>query len=244
VPGASLVLIDLDLGDLDSVRRGAEAILSSFGKIDVLVCNAGIMATPYGTTRDGIEQQMGVNYYGHYALSVRLLPLLRATPGARLVTVSSTAQRYGRLRLVHPPDPRKYQRWMAYCDSKLAVVILAFAFDRYFRKHDIDAMGLSGHPGFARTNLRNTRLETETNPWQRLQLQVFERMSMAAERGILPILYAATESAAQGEQYIGVSGIGEVRGDPKISRAQRRAYDPVVHARLLASSAEITGLAL
>jgi protochlorophyllide reductase len=242
-PRAALDLVAIDLGDLQSVKACADAVLARYATVDVIVCNAGLMAVPFGLTRDGLEMQMGVNYYGHYAFAGRLMPLIRRTPGARVVTVSSTAQWFGRLdRLDAAPQANRYNRWMAYSDSKLAILMLALILDEHFKRERIDAKGIAAHPGFARTNLRKTRLETETHWFQRLQLHVYEAMSMAGERGALPLLYAATAPDIRGGEYVGVSGPGEVRGWPKITRAQRRAYDRDLRERLLARSEAVTGV--
>jgi NAD(P)-dependent dehydrogenase (short-subunit alcohol dehydrogenase family) len=206
------------------------------------MCNGGIMAVPYGKTRDNLELQMGVNYYGHFALAGRLMPLIKKTPGARVVTTSSVAEKFGRLNFARPATADTYNRWLAYGDSKLAILMLGLMLDEKFKKEGIDAKGLSAHPGFAKTNLRKTRLESEKNPWQRLQLRFYELLTMPAERGVLPLLYAATDPAVAGGEYIGVSGIGEVQGAPKLSHGQKRAYDRALRRQLWQKSEQVTGV--
>jgi NAD(P)-dependent dehydrogenase (short-subunit alcohol dehydrogenase family) len=100
---ASLEIVVLDLGDLHAVERCAAAVIGSHGALHVVMCNAGIMAVPFGLTADGLEQQMGVNYYGHFALVGRLMPIIRRTPGARVVTVSSPAEKFGTLAALDRP---------------------------------------------------------------------------------------------------------------------------------------------
>ena len=241
-PHAALSVVPLDLSDLTSVAACGRTVTNDCPTLDIAVFNAGLMAVPFSLTRDGLEMQMGVNYYGHFALAAHLMPVVRRTPGARVVTVSSTAQLFGRLNNDGPPSAERYNRWSAYCDSKLAILILGLMLDETFKREGIDAKGVSAHPGFARTNLRKTRLQTERNWFQRLQLHLYEAMSMSAERGVLPILYAATDPAIRGGEFVGVSGPGEVRGWPKITRAQRRAYDPALRRRLWAESANLTGV--
>jgi NAD(P)-dependent dehydrogenase (short-subunit alcohol dehydrogenase family) len=228
------------LGDLQSVKVCAESVLARYDQLHITVCNGGIMAVPYGKTKDNLEMQMGVNYYGHFALIGRLMPLIRKTPGARVVTTSSGAEKLGRLDLSTPVTAENYGRWRAYGDSKLAVLMLALILDEKFKKEGLDAKALSAHPGFAKTNLRQTRLETEKNPWQRWQLRFYELISMPAERGILPLLYAATDPNAEGGTYIGVSGLGEIQGEPKLSKAQKRAYDQALRKKLWETSEQLT----
>ena len=79
-PQASLEIVELDLGSLDSVKTAAEAIAAKHDRIDILMCNAGVMAMPQGTTEDGFDTQMGINVLGHWALLSHLLPIVVATP--------------------------------------------------------------------------------------------------------------------------------------------------------------------
>jgi hypothetical protein len=200
------------------------------------------MAVPYGKTKDNLEMHMGVNYYGHFVLIGRLMPLIKKTPGARVVTTSSGAEKLGRLDLSTPVTAENYGRWRTYGDSKLAMLMLALMLDKKFKKEGLDAKALSAHPGFAKTHLRTTRLETEKNPWQRFQLRFYEMISMPAERGILPLLYAATDPNAEGGTYIGVSGLGEIQGEPKLSKGQKRAYDQNLRKELWEKSEQLTNL--
>jgi protochlorophyllide reductase len=160
-PEAKLDLVKLDLGDLQSVKACGETVLTRYDRLNIMMCNGGIMAVPYGKTKDNIEMHMEVNYYGHFALIGHLMPLIEKTPGARVVTTASGAEKLGRLDLVNPPTAEKYNRWLAYGDSKLAILMLGLMLDEKFKAAGLDAKALSAHPGFAKTNLRNTRLETE-----------------------------------------------------------------------------------
>ncbi|HSM67996.1 MAG TPA: SDR family NAD(P)-dependent oxidoreductase, partial [Ilumatobacteraceae bacterium] len=111
-PSASLEIVELDLGSLASVETAADRISAAHDRIDILMCNAGVMATPQATTEDGFDAQFAINVLGHWALVGRLLPIVEATPGARIVTLSSTAQHSG--RAIDPDDPHmreKYSAW-------------------------------------------------------------------------------------------------------------------------------------
>jgi protochlorophyllide reductase len=239
---AALDIVPLDLGNLASVKACAEQVAARYPKLDAIVCNGGIMAVPFGLTVDGLEQHMGVNYYGHFALVGRLMPIIRQSPGLRIVSVTSLAEKLGRLELDQPVSADRYNRWRAYGDSKLAILMLALMLDERFKRDRVDAKGLAAHPGFARTHLRTTRLETERHWLQRIQLHLYEMMSAPAEQGVRPVLAAATDPALHGGEYIGLTGLGEVRGRPKITRAQARAYDPALRAALWATSEQVTGV--
>ncbi|NNE18653.1 MAG: SDR family NAD(P)-dependent oxidoreductase, partial [Myxococcales bacterium] len=90
-PGAEVEVMQLDLSDLASVQRFAEAFRATHSRLDLLVNNAGIMVPPYGKTAQGFETQFGVNHLGHFALTGSLLDLITNTPESRIVTVSSIA---------------------------------------------------------------------------------------------------------------------------------------------------------
>ena len=241
-PEAELAIVRLDLGDLASVEACAETVLADYDRLDILMCNAGVMAVPFGKTQDDIELHMGVNYYGHFALVGKLMQLIENTPGARVVTTTSLAEKFGRLDLENPPTEGSYNRWFAYGDSKLAMLTLGLMLDEKFKREGIEAKGLSAHPGFTQTNLRTTRLQTETDPWQRLQLRFYEWLSVPVESGMLPLLYAATDPEVEGGEYIGVRGFVRWQGAPKIDRGQKRAYDEDLRKALWSKSEEITGV--
>jgi len=241
-PDVKLDIVKLDLGDLNSVKSCSETILTGYDKLDMVMCNGGIMAVPFGRTKDGFETHMGVNYYGHFALVGHVLSLIKRTPGARVVTTSSLAEKFGKLNFNRPYSDENYRRYFAYGDSKLAILMLGLMLDEKFKANGIDALGLSAHPGFTRSNLRTTRLKTENNLWQRFQLHLYEMMSMSLKRGTYPILLAATDPNLMGGEYIGVSGIGEVQGYPKITKAQKRAYDPQLRTELWTRSEQLTGV--
>ncbi|MEB3263981.1 MAG: SDR family NAD(P)-dependent oxidoreductase, partial [Synechococcus sp.] len=120
-----LDLLDLDLADLSRVEAGALWMESHYGRLDLLINNAGLMALPRLLTRDGFEMQLGVNHLGHFALTLALLPLLRGRPNSRVVNVTSGAQYFGRIAFDDLQGERRYDRWAAYGQSKLANVMFA-----------------------------------------------------------------------------------------------------------------------
>ena len=134
VPGAEVELVALDLADLDSVKRLASQITGRADGLDLLVNNAGVMAVPRRqVTAQGFELQFGVNHLGHFALTGRLLPVLLAAPGSRVVTVSSIVHRFGSIRLDDLNGEHGYGRWRAYSQSKLANALFTLELDRRLR---------------------------------------------------------------------------------------------------------------
>lgn len=163
--------LQLDLGSLDSVRSFRDRLetLGYGDRIDVLMNNAGVMAIPERKeTRDGFEQQFGVNHLGHFALVGVLLPLLRrARDGAaRVINISSTASLGGTADLVRsgPLSPAEYSPWGAYCQSKLANVLFAKELDRRFKANGMKATAVSCHPGGVDTDLQRWVISSTDNP--------------------------------------------------------------------------------
>src|SRR5262249_40213345 len=123
--GAEPFSVALDLADLASVTACAEEVGRSTDRLDVLMNNAGGMAIPRRETADGFEAQFGTNHLGHFALTGHLLPLLLQAPAPRVVTTSSQAGRIGEMRWDDVQSRKRYRKWLAYGQSKLANLLFA-----------------------------------------------------------------------------------------------------------------------
>ena len=151
-PGAQAPTATLDLANLASVQTFADAFAAAHPKLDLLINNAGVMALPRReTTADGFEMQFGTNHLGHFALTGRLLPLLRAAPGARVTNVSSIAHRNGRMRFDDLQSEKAYRPWTAYSQSKLANLLFTLEFERRSAANAWGVSANAAHPGVART---------------------------------------------------------------------------------------------
>ncbi|MGF1661674.1 MAG: oxidoreductase [Kineosporiaceae bacterium] len=238
VPDADLTVESLDLADLASVRAFAERLTAATSRLDLLLNNAGVMMPPRRrTTADGFELQLGTNHLGHWVLTALLLPVLLATPGARVVTVSSLAARGGRLSEADLRSDVPYRPAGAYATSKLANLVFALELDRRLREAGRDTRSLAAHPGVSATNLAATT--GLPGPLVRLGALLMQ----SAEHGALPQLHAATAPDVRGGDYYGPAGPGELRG-----RRVRRlplpapARDPGAAGRLWAVSRDLTGV--
>jgi NAD(P)-dependent dehydrogenase (short-subunit alcohol dehydrogenase family) len=148
--GGSFELVALDLASLASVRACADRLLAKGEPFDVIIGNAGVMATPFGHTADGFETQFGTNHLGHFVLVNRIAPLIRA--GGRLINLSSSGHRYSNVDLEDPNFERTpYDPFIAYGRSKTANILFAVAFDRRHRERGIRAAAV--HPGGIQTEL-------------------------------------------------------------------------------------------
>ena len=148
--GGSFELVELDLGNLKSVRACADELLAKGEKFDVVIANAGVMATPFGQTADGFETQFGTNHLGHFVLVNRIASLIRS--GGRLINLSSLGHRYSNVDLEDPNFERTpYEPFVAYGRSKTANILFAVAFDRRHRDRGVRAAAV--HPGVIQTEL-------------------------------------------------------------------------------------------
>jgi NAD(P)-dependent dehydrogenase (short-subunit alcohol dehydrogenase family) len=238
-PGAHLELAALDLGELASVRSFAEGFRAQHEGLDLLINNAGVMAPPRRETGDGFELQLGTNYLGHFALTGQLIGAMRDRPGARVVTVSSNAHKMGRIDFEDLQSERRYRRWGAYAQSKLADLLFALELDRRLRAAGWLLESIAAHPGYAATNL-----QTAAPPLlDALVMRVSNvLLAQSADAGALPVLYAATQPDLEGGTYVGPDGLGEFRGHPHITTPSAGARDADVAARLWSVSEELTGV--
>lgn len=148
--GASFELIELDLASLKSVRAAAERLLADGRMFDVLIANAGVMATPFGKTADGFETQFGTNHLGHFVLVNRIARLIKS--GGRLVNVASAGHRISNVDLSDPNfETNPYDPFVGYGRSKTANILFAVEFDRRHRIRGVRAAAV--HPGVIATEL-------------------------------------------------------------------------------------------
>ncbi|MEX2108030.1 MAG: oxidoreductase [Solirubrobacterales bacterium] len=205
LPDASLKIVALDLGSLDSVRKAAEEILAAHKTLDLLVNNAGVMGIPERKTVDGFEMQFGVDHLGHFALTALLMPALLRAPAARIVTVTSTAHLMG--RAVNPKNPHlhgRYGPWRAYGQAKLANFHFGLGLDRKLRDAGAPAASLVAHPGLSNTELQAVSVEeTDGGLSQRFFLRLARGVGMSPAEGALSQLRAATDPRAKGGQFYG-----------------------------------------
>lgn len=240
--GPAPQLLALDLADLSSVERAATELRGERDRLDLLVNNAGVMATPRRASADGFELQFGTNHLGHYALTGRLLPLLLAAPAPRVLTVSSTAHKMGRMRFDDLMGERRYRRWEAYGQSKLANLLFAFELQRRAADAGSELLSVAAHPGYASTNLQHVGPQMRGNGLEDRLMGLANRVvAQSAEQGALPLLYAATEPVPPGA-FVGPDGLQEMRGHPRLVTARPAAYDTTAAARLWDASEQLTGV--
>lgn len=237
VPAAVVELVTLDLASLASVRAAADEVAARVGQLDILVDNAGVMAVPRGRTADGFETQLGTNHLGHFALTGRLLPLLLAAPAARVVVTSSEAHRFGRMRFDDLMGARRYRRWGAYGQSKLANLLFVRELAR--RAAATELLAAAAHPGYAATNLQTGQGNVVLEALMKVGNAVF---AQSDAQGAWPQTYAATMPDVAPGSFWGPGGMGGTRGHPVAQQPSRRAVSDADAARLWTVSEELTGV--
>jgi protochlorophyllide reductase len=238
-----LELRELDLASLESVRTFAQGIRDDYEQLDILVNNAGVMALPRMTTADGFEMQFGTNHLGHFALTGLLFDLLQRAPEARVVCVTSVAAVTGKINFDDLMGEKRYTRYGAYSQSKLANLLHARELDRRMRKAGGGIKGIAAHPGFTATELQRNTAKASGNPVEGLTYSIFIPMlGMPVEKGTLPQLYAAAMPDAKGGAMYGPDGIQQVWGWPAEVKQPRRAKNEETARKLWEVSQELTGV--
>jgi NAD(P)-dependent dehydrogenase (short-subunit alcohol dehydrogenase family) len=228
---AALELIELDLASLASIERFAENYRADHDRLDLLINNAGVMIPPFGKTEDGFELQFGCNHLGHFALTGRLIDLTLATPGARIVTVSSLAHKVGKIDFENLNAEKGYDKAVAYGRSKLANLLFTFELQRRLEAAESEVSATAAHPGWAGTDLqRHSRIIRFFNAF----------FAQSPLMGALSTLRAATDPGARGGDYFGPRGIFEMRGCPVRVAASRAAGNERDAQRLWEVSEQLT----
>ncbi|WP_055108298.1 oxidoreductase [Paenibacillus ihumii] len=240
--GASVEVVQLDLADLSSVRTFSSTVADKYDTLDLLINNAGVMATPPRKTADGFELQFGTNHLGHFALTGLLFPRLAAKAGSRVVTLSSIAHRYGRINFRDLQHERSYSPNLVYGQSKLANLMFALELQRRIQQAGLHMCSIAAHPGIAATNLFQVGPQMSGSRSQRLLYGwITRRLAQPGSMGALPVLYAATSPEAQGGQFYGPDRFG-IKGYPAVASASIAARNVDVARRLWEISERLTGI--
>ena len=239
----ALDLLDLDLADLASVRTAAAEVAERYGRLDLLINNAGVMAPPRTLSRDGFELQFATNHLGHFVLTMQLLPLLRQSPAGRVVHVTSGAQYFGRIAFDDLQGERRYDRWRAYSQSKLANVMTAVELQHRLQAEGSGVLSLAAHPGLARTNLQPASVAMNGSQVEAFAYRLMDPLFQSAAMGALPQLYAATAPEATPAGHYGPDQLGGMKGYPTPVRMAPAAQDASQRQRLWTVSEELGGVA-
>ncbi len=240
-PEGKIKVMPLDLGDLESVRNFASAFKLSYKKLDVLLNNAGIMMTPYFTTKDGFEGQLGTNHLGHFALTGLLMDVLLKTPGARIVNVSSGAHKSGEMDFsnLQFENGKGYKSMKAYGRSKLSNLLFTYELQRKLESAQKESLAVAAHPGIAMTNLGR---HLQGKLLVKLLMPLLKRMAQDQAMGALPQIRASVDPQAKGSEYYGPGGKGERKGYPVLVESNEASFSLQDAKKLWEESERLTGV--
>jgi NAD(P)-dependent dehydrogenase (short-subunit alcohol dehydrogenase family) len=247
-PSAVIEVAALDLMDLDSVRKFAAS--QSTKPIDVLLNNAGIMAVPFEKTKDGFESQMGTNHLGHFLLTELLFDAISEGSNPRIVNVSSSAHRLGKLKTgdINELNVSKenYSPWTVYGNSKLVNLLFTNELVRRLKIINSNITVAVAHPGYANTNLQLVAATKRSGIRKSVELAVTKLMNIilgqSAANGALPQIAACTWVDIQSGDYLGPRGLFESRGKPKKVKMNKAAQDIELAKRVWRTSEELLGV--
>ncbi|MGV8876135.1 MAG: oxidoreductase [Rhodoglobus sp.] len=230
----------LDLADLESISRFSEMFHGKHSQLNLLINNAGIMMTDARLTIDGFESQLGTNHLGHFALTGHLLDLITATPGARVVTLSSLAHNWGYMNFSDLMFVTgSYTPRAAYGRSKLANLLFCYELQRRFEANGIDAISVAAHPGTAGTGLADHLFAR----WYLRPLKALVFLGIQSPRqGARPTLRAATDPLAVGGDFFGPSGRRQYRGSPVLVESNSDSHSLGDARTLWNESERLTGV--
>ena len=238
-PDSKVEVLELDLMDLESVEAFVKQFEIKYDRLDVLLNNAGIMTTPYFKTKDGYEGQMGTNHLGHFALTAQLMKMIKATPGSRVVNVSSGGHRFGKMDFDNLlfEDGKDYSPMKAYGRSKLSNLLFTYELERQFESSGIKAIAVASHPGGSRTNLDR---HVKGKIWFKLIWPIFRLTTMGQAQGALPQIRASVDGEVKGGQYYGPHR--NMTGYPVVVKSNQASHNMADARKLWEMSEELTGI--
>jgi len=221
-PNASIKLMELELGNLDSVKKFVSLFKKDHNRLDILMNNAGVMTVPYEDIQTGKASQMSTNHFGHFALTGLLLDLIKATSGSRVVMTSSLAYRQGKMDFDNLLFESKngYSPMKAYGRSKLANLLFMFELQQYFQSNNIKSIAVAAHPGLSLTNLGR-------HVDKKIQFRIFgpllKMIVQTAAMGALPQIRAAVDPNVKSGEFYGPGGNFEITGYPVLRQTNKTA---------------------
>ena len=241
VPDGKIEVMQLDLGDLESVKNFASEFKLGHKKLDVLLNNAGIMMTPYFTTKDGFEAQLGTNHLGHFALTGLMMDVILKTQGARIVNVSSGAHKSGEMDFsnLQYENGIGYKPMKAYGRSKLSNLLFTYELQRKLEAAKKDTISVAAHPGVAMTNLAR---HLEGKFLYKILTPLFKMMAQDQAMGALPQIRASVDPDVKGSEYYGPDGKKEYKGYPVLVPSNEASHNLEDAAKLWEESEKLTGV--
>jgi len=240
-PSSIIQVMQLDLADLKSIHRFAATFRESHAHLDVLLNNAAVMMVPYSLTKDGFESQMGINHLGHFALTGVLLDVLKKSPGARVVNVSSLSHKQGLMDFDNLlfENGKDFSPMKAYGRSKLANLLFTYELHHFFESNRIDCLAIAAHPGIANTNNPG---KMDRNLLMKVYKISFSYIIQSPAMGALPEIRASVDLNVKSGQAFGPGGMLELSGHPVLVQPKRSSLDIDNARKLWAVSERLTSV--
>ncbi|WP_052365724.1 SDR family NAD(P)-dependent oxidoreductase [Geomicrobium sp. JCM 19055] len=235
----SIEVMHLNLASLKSVKEFADAFQKKYESLSLLINNAGVMMPPHKLTEDRFELQFGVNHLGHFALTGHLLPMLKTSPHARVVTVSSLAAHKKTMFFEDLQGVKHYRPFQYYRQSKYANLLFALRLQKLFEDNNWAVKSVACHPGITKSNLLSRGEERSAKG---LIYLMQERFAQSTQRGAKSILFAALHPSIHGGEYVGPHSKRRRIGDPFIDSIGDELYDEASALRLFEVSEHLTGV--
>ena len=237
---ADLDIILLNLMSFDSIETFANEVNAKYSKLDVLLNNAGIMSVSYGPTENGLEKQIGVNHFGHYYLTMSLLPLLNKTTDSRIVNIASIAHRFGKLEpnSFMYEESRKYSKSYAYAQSKLANLLFTYGLKSRLEEIGSNILVLAAHPGITRTNLGNHLRTFRRKPIS----FILDSFNQKTPKGALSGIRASVDKNVKSGEYYGPHFLWNAKGYPIVEESTKLSHSKDLQDILWNYSVKITDL--
>ncbi len=237
-PRAEIEVIKLDLSKLSSVKSFAHEFKNKYKVLNYLINNAGILIPPYSRTEDGFESQMATNYFGHFALTGLLLPLLGGSIESRIITLSSLAHHKGDINFKDLHFEKNYKPFEAYACSKLACLMFAYELDIKLKERNCKTLSIASHPGISSTNIVNAKSPFLSNVFKLIGPIIFQD----AKKGAEPILRAILDPNSKGGEYYGPSGWRQYKGKAVKVKSNSWSHNREVSSKLFEVSEELTAV--
>ena len=231
-PTANISTMTLDVSKQASVKQFAQTFAATHKKLDLLINNAGIMIPPFSETEDGFESQLATNYLGHFSLTGHLLPLLNATPGARVISLASLAHSWKGINFSDLNYKNRYSARLAYGQSKLACLMFSYELDRRLKTAGHKTLSVAAHPGVSATSL--------TRYMPKFIQPLAPLVAQSAQAGAEPTLYAALGEDILGGHYTGPDGWRQMRGKAVKVGSSAASRDPEAAKKLWEMSESMT----
>lgn len=228
-PKADIQVMMLDVSKFNSVRKFADDFKTKYKRLDVLINNAGIMFTPYNVTVDGIESQFQTNYLGHFLLTSLLIDVMVDSDKSRIVSISSIAHKGGKINFDDLFWEKKYDRYGAYCQSKLACLMFSIELNDRLKEAGKSIVSVAAHPGISSTGLWKYLSKGMTVLYNIFVKHFFTH---DPEKASQPIVMAALYDNVKGGEYYGPTGILEGKGNPGLVKPRKKALDKTTAKRL------------